>query len=288
MLLASSTWRRSRSPDLARRTATDVRREARAVVLAHTVVAIGHLAPVPGLAISTVASPPALAAVSVLQAAPTSVGENRSSSGHVSKRARRRVDSNAREDEDTMHTIRILLISGSLRTRSTNSSVLRTARSLAPQGVVATLYEGTADLPHFSPDDDVEPLHPAVAVLRGEIRRADALLLSTPEYAGGLPGSFKNLLDWTIGDDQIGSINEKPVAWINASTRGAEGAHESLRHVLGYANAVIVEAACTRQPVTAAMIGPDALVSGAEVRASIAAALRTLAGHAAPEHLSGP
>ena len=185
-----------------------------------------------------------------------------------------------------MPTIRVLLISGSLRARSTNSSALRTVRSLAPQGVVLTFYEDMADLPHFNPDDDVEPLHPAVAALRSEIRRSDALLLSTPEYAGTLPGSFKNLLDWTIGDDHVGSINEKPVAWINASTRGAEGAHESLRQVLGYANAVIVEAACTRQPVTAAMVGPDGLVSGADVRARIAAALRTLVSDAVPGHLT--
>ena len=54
------------------------------------------------------------------------------------------------------------------------------------------------------------------------------MLFSTPEYAGALPGSFKNLLDWTVGDDQPGSMNGKPVAWVNVSPRGAEHAHESL------------------------------------------------------------
>ncbi len=81
------------------------------------------------------------------------------------------------------------------------------------------LYEHMADLPHFNPDHDVDPLHPAVADLRTTIGAAGAVLFSTPEYAGALPGSFKNLLDWMIGDVQTGSIYEKPVGWINASPR---------------------------------------------------------------------
>lgn len=117
------------------------------------------------------------------------------------------------------NSCRVLLVSGSLRTKSTSAAVLRTAQVVAPPGVVTVLYEDLADLPHFNPDDDVDPLPEAVAALRAQIHQADALLFSTPEYAGALPGSFKNLLDWTIGDDQPGSISEKPVAWINASPR---------------------------------------------------------------------
>ena len=91
----------------------------------------------------------------------------------------------------------------------------------------------SAGLPHFNPDDDVEPLDPAVAELRAAIDAADAVLFSTPEYAGALPGSFKNLLDWTIGG---GEIYEKPVGWINASALGgATDAYESLGIVLRYA-----------------------------------------------------
>jgi chromate reductase len=168
---------------------------------------------------------------------------------------------------------RVLLISGSLRMRSTNTSVLRTMQAVAPAGIVATFFDGLAELPHFNPDDDVHPLHPAVAVLRSAIRTSDALVFSTPEYAGALPGSFKNLLDWTIGDDAIGSIYEKPVAWINASHRDAAGAHDSLRKVLGYANAVVVDAACRRVPVTGAMIGDDGLIAARVAREVLASAL---------------
>jgi len=172
--------------------------------------------------------------------------------------------------------VSVLLISGSLRKNSTNTAVLRTAVDLAPKGVVARLYDGVDTLPHFNPDDDGAALSPEVAELRACIHHADALLVSTPEYAGALPGSFKNLLDWTIGDDRVGSIDNKPVAWINASPRDARHAHESLRLVLGYAHAHIVEEACAHLPVRTADIGPDGLIENPDLRAAIAHALATL------------
>jgi chromate reductase, NAD(P)H dehydrogenase (quinone) len=174
---------------------------------------------------------------------------------------------------------RVLLVSGSLRSRSTNTAVLRTAQDSAPEHVVTVMYRGLAELPHFNPDDDVDPLPQAVAVLRAAIRAADALLFSTPEYAGALPGSFKNLLDWTIGDEQPRSMYNKPVAWINSSFRGADDAHDSLRKVLGYAHSTIVEEACVHIPVTSTMVGDDDLIAEASVRREIARVLDLLVDH---------
>jgi chromate reductase, NAD(P)H dehydrogenase (quinone) len=171
---------------------------------------------------------------------------------------------------------RILGISGSLRRQSTNSAVLRTARVVAPAGIEVVVYDGVGGLPHFDPDDDVAPRPPAVDALRGAVRAADALLLSTPEYAGALPGSFKNALDWLIGDGEVGSIYEKPVAWINASPRKATAAHESLRTVLGFAHATIVDAACAEIPVTTAMIGADGSITDPAIRLRIADTLTAL------------
>jgi NAD(P)H-dependent FMN reductase len=181
---------------------------------------------------------------------------------------------------------RIVLISGSLRRMSTNTAVLRTAQAVAPEGVEAMLYDGVRSLPQFDPDCDVEPLDEAVAALRRAIRQADALMFSTPEYAGALPGSFKNVLDWTIGDDQPGSIYEKPVAWINASPRRAAHAHESLRLVLGYAHATIVEDACIEVPVRNGDVTADGLVRDPAARECIASALAALAAAAAHGHES--
>jgi NAD(P)H-dependent FMN reductase len=170
----------------------------------------------------------------------------------------------------------VLLVSGSLRRASTNTAILRTASALAPSGVDAVLFDGLAALPHFNPDDEGDSPAPAVVELRQAIRDADAVVFSTPEYAGAMPGSFKNLLDWTIGDDHPGSIYNKPVAWINASPRDAALAHDSLRAVLGYAHADVVEQACVHVPVTSAMIGEDGLIADALARGQIVGAIAVL------------
>jgi chromate reductase len=172
---------------------------------------------------------------------------------------------------------RVLLLSGSLRRRSTNTAVLRTAARHAPSGVEAEVYEGMAALPAFNPDDDVDPLPPPVSELRHRIWQAQALVFSTPEYAGDLPGSFKNLLDWTVGDSRVGSIWTKPVAWVNVATRGAAHAHESLRRVLGYVGAEIVEPACLARPVPGTLVGEDGLIDDPDLQRAVAQSLGVLA-----------
>lgn len=173
--------------------------------------------------------------------------------------------------------VRILLVSGSTRHGSTNTAALRTAQALAPGDVATVLYAGLSDLPAFNPDDDHETVHDAVAELRGQIATAAAVLFCTPEYAGSLPGSFKNLLDWTVGG---GEIYGKPVAWINVAAPGrGQGAHAALGTVLGYVGAVIIEPACTRIPVAREAVGADGLVTDEHVRAEIAQVLRTIVQH---------
>jgi chromate reductase, NAD(P)H dehydrogenase (quinone) len=118
-----------------------------------------------------------------------------------------------------------------------------------------------------------------VAELRAAIRSADAVLFWTPEYAGSLPGSVKDLLDWTVGG---GEMYGRPVAWINVSTRGpggAAGAHQTLRTVLGYTGSDVVEAACAHIPVAREAVGPDGAVPDPALRGQVAAAVEALAAH---------
>lgn len=176
-------------------------------------------------------------------------------------------------------TVRILLVSGSLRDRSTSTAALRTAARIAPSGIEAIIYEGLAELPAFNPDDDGDRLPAAASALRAAIRDADAVVLSTPEYAGALPGSFKNLLDWTIGDDQPGSIYQKPVAWINVAPSGAVDAHDSLRKVLSYAMADVVTPGCLNVPISHSMVNATGVVSDLDARAILVAALQAIADH---------
>ena len=181
-------------------------------------------------------------------------------------------------------TVQLLLVSGSLRVASSSTAVLRTVLELLPSGVSAELYGGLATLPHFNPDDDPhdssKPLHPAVLDLRQRIGKVDALLFSTPEYAGALPGSFKNLLDWTVGSSEM---YRKPVAWINTTTlaapTGGADAHASLRKVLGYLNADIAEIACVRVPVQRGAVGNDGQVDDPALRDALSSALTNLAAY---------
>src|SRR5690349_10909737 len=149
---------------------------------------------------------------------------------------------------------RLMLVCGSVRAGSTNAAALRCAAEVLPPGITALSYHQLGELPHFNPDLDVEPLPAPVAELRRAIAESAALLFCTPEYAGALPGSLKNLLDWTIGG---GELADKPVGWINASDRGAAGAYAELSTVLGYAGARIVPAGCARIPVGRSELDSD-------------------------------
>lgn len=122
----------------------------------------------------------------------------------------------------------VLAIPGSLRATSSNAAMLRAAAHVVPD-LELTLYGGLGELPHFSPDLDVDPIPPPVAALRAQIGAADALAISSPEYAHGMPGSLKNALDWLVSSiEAIG----KPVLLISGSPGGAAHSHAQLLEVL--------------------------------------------------------
>jgi NAD(P)H-dependent FMN reductase len=142
-------------------------------------------------------------------------------------------------------TGRVLLLCGSTREGSSNGAAVRAVHELGLPGLQTDLYESLSELPAFVPDE--QPVPAPVADLLGRIRAADAVLISTPEYAGGLPGSLKNLLDWTVGG---GELYQKPVAWLDVANPGrGEGARTQLTVVLGYVGARIVPEACVHLPL---------------------------------------
>ena len=112
--------------------------------------------------------------------------------------------------------MQLLTVSGSLRAKSSNASVLDALPLLVPERIRITRYAGLADLPHFNPDLEMTALPEVVAALRRDVGAADGLILSSPEYAHGIAGSFKNLLDWLVGSLDFPG---KPVAVINAAPR---------------------------------------------------------------------
>jgi NAD(P)H-dependent FMN reductase len=166
----------------------------------------------------------------------------------------------------------VLAISGSLRAGSTNTTLLRAAAMLAPDGMTVESYDGLGTLPHFNPDLDREgdAPPPAVADLRARVDAADALLISSPEYAHGVPGTLKNALDWLVSSPVIVG---KRVALLNASVR-ATYAHASLTETLTVMSMNVIEVPVVpldgRKGLDAAAIVADAELA-AIVRTALAA-----------------
>ncbi|HJU83181.1 MAG TPA: NAD(P)H-dependent oxidoreductase [Holophagaceae bacterium] len=170
--------------------------------------------------------------------------------------------------------MRILGLSGSLRSESANTALLRAVAKLAPSGVATPLFEGMDALPHFSPERDTDEPPASVRALREALRAADAILVCTPEYAHGMPGSLKNLLDWVVGS---GELVEKPVGLLSGSPSASGGAfaHAQLLEVLGVMNTALVPEACFTIPSIRTKVRNDTVVD-ADLEARLRGALAAL------------
>lgn len=147
-------------------------------------------------------------------------------------------------DTDDIEETRILGISGSLRSGSYNSMLVREAGRLAGPGVVVDVYDGLREIPPYVQDEDeswVEE-HAAVAELRRRVRRADGLLIITPEYNYSFPGQLKNALDWLSRPFARSPLTRKPIALGGASVTafGTVRAQLALRQVLLWTESQVV------------------------------------------------
>ena len=114
---------------------------------------------------------------------------------------------------------------------------------LAPETFeVSVVYDGLATLPHFNPDLDNDAAPRSVVAFRSQLHASDGVLISSPEYAHGVPGVLKNALDWVVAS---GELYGKPVALLNASPRSVH-AQASLKETLTVVTAnLIPEASIT-------------------------------------------
>jgi chromate reductase, NAD(P)H dehydrogenase (quinone) len=173
--------------------------------------------------------------------------------------------------------MKILAISGSLRTNSKNTILLKAAISLAPPGVDVSLYTGLGDLPHFSPDlDDLDHGKAPDPVLgfRAQLQASDGVFICSPEYAHGVPGVMKNALDWLVGS---GEFVGKPTVLLNASP-GSFHAHAALLETLNVMGARVIEAKLTTplggNPDEAGLVSHP--VIGGVLRANLAALVQAI------------
>ncbi|BEV00496.1 NADPH-dependent FMN reductase [Novosphingobium olei] len=118
--------------------------------------------------------------------------------------------------------IRLIGVSGSLRSASFNTALLRTAAELMPAG--ATLNVHTLHgVPLYDADvEEADGIPGPVAALKEAVATADGVILGTPEYNNGIPGVFKNAIDWASRppEDSARVFKDRPFAIIGASPGG--------------------------------------------------------------------
>ena len=123
---------------------------------------------------------------------------------------------------------KIVAIPGSTKQFSTHLNLINTIIDLYSEELETFVFRGLSELTHYNPDLD-NAIPPAKIVnFRKLLSDADGILICTPEYAMGVPGSLKNALDWTVSSMEF---YHKPVALITASSLGHKG-HQSLTETL--------------------------------------------------------
>lgn len=148
---------------------------------------------------------------------------------------------------------KILAISGSTRQNSTNHRLIKAITDISKDVFDIQLYDGLSLLPYFNPDDDDENVSKEVTLLRQLLGNTDGVIICTPEYAHGVPGSLKNAIDWTVGTSDF---SHKPTVLITASTDGKYG-HHALLETLRVIEAENIDALQLLIPFASTKISSD-------------------------------
>jgi len=178
----------------------------------------------------------------------------------------------------------VLGLSGSLRSASHNRRLLGAAARELPPAVDFEEWRRLGAIPPYDADLDLVSAPPPVDELRAALRRADAVLIATPEYNHSIPGQLKNALDWASRPFPHNSLSAKPVAVIGASTSvfGAVWAQAEARKVLTAAGARVID---EELPVPRAheAFEADGSLRDPELRSALAEIVDQLARAAGPE-----
>jgi NAD(P)H-dependent FMN reductase len=167
--------------------------------------------------------------------------------------------------------MKVLAISGSLRSASSNSLLVEALPALCQHDTEIVVYRGLGSLPHFNSDLDGDALPGQALELRQLVGATDALVISSPEYAHGVAGAMKNALDWLVSSLEF---PRTPVALINTAPR-AHHAIEHMRETLRTMQAQIVEDASITISLHGLQQVPD-IVNDPELAVAIRAALAAL------------
>jgi NAD(P)H-dependent FMN reductase len=174
----------------------------------------------------------------------------------------------------------LLTVAGSLRAGSSNAALLAAVALIAPAGVTVSAYSALGSLPAFNPDieESAAQAPSAVSQWRMALTAADMVLVSTPEYAHGIPGALKNALDWVVGS---GELVGKPVGVVNPSS-SSRFAFPQLIEVLTVMSATVVPAATVVLDLPRRGLNAAELAADATVAASLGGVIAALLAASAP------
>jgi len=145
---------------------------------------------------------------------------------------------------DISKSLNILAFAGSLRKGSYNKALLQAAKVLAPDSLQIEIFD-LQDIPLFNADLEAQGDPERVAEFKEAIRKADGLLIATPEYNHGVPAVTKNAIDWASRPAKNAPLNEKPVGILGASPgmTGSARGQSQLRQAFEFTNSY-----CMPQP----------------------------------------
>ena len=166
---------------------------------------------------------------------------------------------------------KILAISGSTRKDSTNEHLIKAIAEITGEWFKIQPYLRISTLQHFNPDL-VDDAGTEVNEFRALIRESDAILICTPEYAHGVPGSLKNAIDWTVGSSDFSG---KMVMLITASSEGKFG-HSSLLETLRVIEAIIMPELQLLIPFAKTKIHPNRGIIDSQTLTDIKTAMNKL------------
>jgi NAD(P)H-dependent FMN reductase len=136
-----------------------------------------------------------------------------------------------------MERKKVLAIPGSTRKLSSNHLLLKAITAIASDRLDIRIFDRLEHIPHFNPDHDGDQADREVQNFREQLDLAQGIIICTPEYAHGVPGTLKNAIDWTVSTS---NFSNKPTLLITASTDGKYG-HDALVETLKVIEAKDVE-----------------------------------------------
>jgi chromate reductase len=167
---------------------------------------------------------------------------------------------------------KIFAICGSTRKLSSNLSLIKALAELSKDQFELNIFTDLKEIPQFDPDDDISPAPTAVDSFRKMNKDSDAVIICTPEYAMGVPGSLKNAIDWTVSS---GEFMHKPTALITASSQGQKG-HTTLLETLKIIECEIPESVQLLIPFIKTKINAEGKITHAQTLEELKALLKAL------------